>query len=267
MAIFTQGFRLSDHLFSGSFMTEPQTAKPALRLIQMVSTLVTWLGQDFLGGPKFIKQAWVINLQKGGTALFVYGLMVAWDNFSAAAWTYLALHGTYGLIWLIKHVTMPDPGWERRVTIGGAINSILLVLGPYWLAPVLLITDVLGADRASPSNALMAGTVALHTLGVVLMMAADAQKHFTLKLQRGLITNGLFARIRHPNYLGEMMLYAAYAILAGHWLAWAVLAWVWGMIFIPNMVLKEASMSRYPQWAAYKKRTGMLWPWPFGSGD
>ena len=243
-------------------MTTSEPPTPAPRAIVLISTLTSWLSRDFLGGPRFIKQAWVVNLQKGLTAVFVLGLMIAWDNFSTPAWIYLALHGTYGLVWLLKHATMADPNWERRVTFGGALMMFLLVLLPYWLAPVLLITDVLGPERAQPSAAVMAAAVALHTLGVVLMMAADAQKYFALKVQRGLITDGLFRRIRHPNYLGEMMLYGAYALLTLHWLPWLVLAWVWLALFVPNMMLKEASMSRYPGWQAYKARTGMLWPWP-----
>ena len=39
-----------------------------------------------------------------------------------------------------------------------------------------------------------------------------------------------------------------------------VLAGVWLGLFSVNMVLKEASMSRYPEWAAYKKRTWWLVP-------
>jgi hypothetical protein len=57
-----------------------------------------------------------------------------------------------------------------------------------------------------------------------------------------------------------MMLYGSFAALAGHWLPWAVLAWVWLGVFVPNMLRKEASMSRYPEWAAYKARTGFLLP-------
>ena len=40
----------------------------------------------------------------------------------------------------------------------------------------------------------------------------------------------------------------------------ASLAWVWLGLFAVNMVLKEASMSRYPEWAAYKKRSWGLIP-------
>jgi len=38
-------------------------------------------------------------------------------------------------------------------------------------------------------------------------------------------------------------------------------AWVWLGLFAVNMVMKEASMSRYPEWAAYKKRTWWLIPY------
>jgi len=58
-----------------------------------------------------------------------------------------------------------------------------------------------------------------------------------------------------------MMLYGSFAALSGNWLPWAVLAWVWTGIFLPNMLRKEASMSRYPEWPAYKARTGFLLPW------
>jgi hypothetical protein len=95
-------------------------------------------------------------------------------------------------------------------------------------------------------------------------MVSDAHKHFVLQVRRGLITDGLFSRIRHPNYLGEMMLYASFALLAQHWAPWLVLLWVWAGVFLPNILAKEASMARYPEWAAYRARTGLLLPrlWP-----
>ena len=119
---------------------------------------------------------------------------------------------------------------------------------------------------AEAAPATLAGATVLYVLGVVLMMASDAQKFFTLKVRRGLITDGFFARVRHPNYLGEMMLYASFAVVAGHWIPWVVLAWVWGGVFVPNMLRKEASMARHPGWAAYRARTGFLLP-RFGRSD
>ena len=45
-----------------------------------------------------------------------------------------------------------------------------------------------------------------------------------------------------------------------HWLPVVVLAWVWGGLFAVKMTLKEVSMSRYPEWAEYKKRSWKLLP-------
>ena len=214
------------------------------------------LSDALFGGPRVLKAAWVINLQKGGTLPFVLALMWWFDNWSPTAWTYAALHGSYGLCWLLKDRVFPDPSWERRVTFGGAAVIWLMVLGPYWIAPVLIVTQ-----RIEASVTLRAVATLIYVIGVVTMMASDAQKHFVLQVRRGLITTGFFARVRHPNYLGEMMLYGSFALLAQHWAPWAVLAWVWLGAFLPNILRKEASMSRYPEWAAYRARSGLLLPY------
>lgn len=228
----------------------------------LVAAMAAWnrhLSQDFLGGPRPFTLASVIDAQKGTTLLFVAALMLAYRNGSPAAWVYLALHGTYGLCWLLKDRAFPDARWNVRVTVGGAVMTWLLVLGLYWVIAFLAVSDVL-EPRPPASSALLAAAIALHTFGLALMIAADAQKHFTLRLRRGLIEDGLFRRIRHPNYLGEMMIYAAYALVARHWLAWAILAWIWSGVFLVNMRMIEASLARHPGWAAYRARTGMLLP-------
>lgn len=226
----------------------------------VIGRINDFLGRDFPGGPRFLKAAWVINLQKGGTAPFVLALMVLYDHWSTAAFVYLGLHGSYGLLWLLKHATFPDPGWEYRATLPCAINMWLFVLGLYWIAPFLLISDVLGVDRPEPAAWRFAVAIAAYAIGAVLMMGSDAQKYFTLQHRKGLITEGFFARVRHPNYLGEMLIYGSFALIVPHWLPWAVLAYVWSWFFLTNMVRKEASMARYPEWAAYRARTGMLLP-------
>lgn len=224
-------------------------------LVSSAQRLTRHLSEDFLGGPRPLRMADVINFQKGLTAPFVLGLMVLYDNFTTTAWVYLALHGSYGLLWLMKHRAFPDARWEKRITIGGALMAFLLVLGPYWVLPWLLVSR---GTQASPP--LLAAAIALHTVGVAVMLAADAQKHFTLRARPGLITDGMHARTRHPNYLGEMMLYGAYALLVQHWLAWAILAWVWTAIFLVNVLAQEASLGRHPGFAAWRARTGLLLP-------
>lgn len=42
----------------------------------------------------------------------------------------------------------------------------------------------------------------------------DAQKYYTLQHKKQLITDGMYRYIRSPNYLGEVMIYSSYALLA-----------------------------------------------------
>lgn len=225
-----------------------------------LAALNRFLTEDFLGGPKVLKLAWVINFQKGGTLVFIAMLMTVFHNASPAAWTILALQGTYGLCWLLKDTLFPDTTWQKRITFGGAFMTFALVLGMYWVIPLLVISPILGVDRPQPSLAFLAFCVGIHTLGVAIMLASDAQKHFTLRIERGLITDGMFRFVRHPNYLGEMMLYSAYALIVQSWIPWVILGAIWLQVFTVNMFVIEASLSRYPGWTAYRARTGFLLP-------
>jgi protein-S-isoprenylcysteine O-methyltransferase Ste14 len=218
--------------------------------------LLDYLMSEIPPGPRCIPMNWFINLQKGGTLPFVLLLMRYFGNYSTTAYVYAALHGSYGLIWLLKEAVCPDPSWKAKVTVVSALSACAAVLGPYWLAPYLLITSGYEA-----SNAVIGGSIFAYALGVVLMVGSDAQKYFVLKERKGLITDGFFARVRNPNYLGEMMLYGSFAALSGHWVPWAVLAWVWCGVFAPNILMKEARMSRHGRiWDSYTARAGMLLP-------
>jgi protein-S-isoprenylcysteine O-methyltransferase Ste14 len=221
--------------------------------------------RDLAGGPRVLKLAWVINAQKAGTFFFLGFLMWLYADktpaaTAPAAWIYLAMHGSYGLVWLLKDMTFPDPSWQVRVTWGSALASAF-GLAMYWSFGWLLISGTAQPDYPLPDAAWLCLCVSLCILGSVIMIASDCQKYYSLRLSRGLITDGMHRYIRHPNYLGEMMIYGSFALMVGHWLPWVWLATIWLGVFAVNMVMKEASMSRYPEWAAYKKRTWWLLPY------
>jgi protein-S-isoprenylcysteine O-methyltransferase Ste14 len=227
---------------------------------QRMRRLNEYLSQDFLGGPRPWKLAWVVNFQKAGTFFFLGFLIWYYHNRSTAAWVYLAMHGSYGLVWIIKDIAFPDPAWQVRVTIAGGINAFVLVLGWYWAFGWLLISGAVQPVYPLPDYAWFCLCISLCLLGSVIMIAADAQKYFTLRVRRGLITDGMHRYIRHPNYLGEMLIYGSFALMVWHWLPLLVLIWVWSSLFAVNMVMKEASLSRYPEWAEYRKRSWWLLP-------
>jgi protein-S-isoprenylcysteine O-methyltransferase Ste14 len=218
---------------------------------------------DFLGGPRPWTIAWVNNYQKARTNVLLPPLNVYYYNTSAAVWIYTAMHGSYGLVWILKDVAFPDANWQRRITIGGGINAFLAVLGWYWVFGWLLISGTAQPNYPLPDFAWFCLCISLCITGSAIMIAADAQKFFTLRIQRGLITDGMHRYVRHPNYLGEIMIYGSFAMMVWHWLPVVVLAGVWLGIFAVNMIMKEASMSRYPEWAAYRKRTWWLIPFVF----
>jgi protein-S-isoprenylcysteine O-methyltransferase Ste14 len=196
---------------------------------------------DLGGGPRPWKFSWIINFQKGGTFLFLGALMWLYSArtpaaTSTAAWIYLALHGTYGLAWLVKDFAFPDPGWQQRITIGGGLFA-LFGLAMYWSFGWLLISGTSQPHYPLPDAAWFCLCISLCMLGSVIMVAADAQKFFTLRVKRGLITDGLHRWVRHPNYLGEMMVYGSFALMVWHWLP----------------VL----------WLAYKRRSWWLLPFVF----
>ncbi len=201
-----------------------------------------------------MKQRHAIDLHKFLTAPVVLAMMFAYGEFSAAAWLYLALHGSYGWMWLYKSAAFPDRQWEQSASPREAIQ-LFIGLGLYWIAPWLIVSR--GVD-APPW--ILALAVALWGFGTLLHFGADAQKHFVLQARPGLITDGFFARTRNPNYLGEILIYAGFATLTMHWVPWLVNAVYWLGVFLPNMRNKDESMSRYPEWDAYVARTGLLLP-------
>jgi protein-S-isoprenylcysteine O-methyltransferase Ste14 len=211
-----------------------------------------------------------INLHKALVGPLVLALMLVRGDFSLAALLYLALHGCYGVLWIVKDVAFPDQGWRRPCSVGSAVAVFVYPLGLYLLAPLIMLTPLgewvpggWGTTASLPVPVAFAAVV-LFVAGAFLHFVADAQKHFVLECQRPrrLITSGLFAATRNPNYLGEIMIYSAFCLLAQHWLPWAACALVWATVFLPNMLAKDRSMSRYPEFAAWKAHSGLVLPRP-----
>lgn len=204
-----------------------------------------------------LRERHVIDAFKIATGPYVLACMALFHRWgSTAAWVYLGLHGTYGLLWVAKSRIFPDRGWERPLTVG---RAALLVFGlaSYWLAPTLLLAH--GREAPAP---LVGACVAAFGVGVFLHFAADMQKHVELARRPGqLFTGGLWSRVRNPNYLGELLIYASFAALSRHRAPFIVLAVALVIEWLPNMRRKDRSLARFPEFAAYRARTALLIPW------
>jgi steroid 5-alpha reductase family enzyme len=84
----------------------------------------------------------------------------------------------------------------------------------------------------------------MYNFGIVLMMGADGQKYFTLRVKKGLLNDGFMKWSRNPNYLGEMMIYGSFALLVQRWEPWIVLGYMWSLIFLSRMVIKDYRLSK-----------------------
>ena len=196
----------------------------------------------------------IINLHKGLTPLVVIGLMSYYNNFSLPAWIYLSLHGTYGVLWLLKEKIFPDPYFKEDINILTSITGFIF-LGSYWIAPFILISD----QKVAP-NSIIALSISLNIIGVFLHFASDAQKYFTLKLKKKLINEGFFKNIRNTNYLGEILIYLSFAMLSMSFIPFVILAIFFFIVFLPRMLKKDNSLSKYEDFEKYKNNSGLIFP-------
>lgn len=206
-----------------------------------------------------MKKKHFIDSHKVATAFAIIALMYwfdTWDN--VTAWVYFGMHGAYGFMWFMKSRMFADKQWEADCSLFYGLY-IWGGLTGYWIAPYLILSS---GFEAQPWYLGMC--IFIFVIGVFYHFAADMQKHTHLKLNPGhLITDGIWARSRNPNYFGELLIYLGFTLLAGHWLPVAWLGMVILLEWIPNMRAKEKSLSRYPEFAAYKKQSAIIIPFLF----
>lgn len=206
-------------------------------------------------------------------------------NYTVPALLYTALHGAYGLNWCLKYITTPDKSFEVPIASKGEFIFSFLILGAlYWIPGIFMIATggsniinnipiglpatneaIMAIGSGNPYSIQIAVAVFLCTIGTYLHYVSDAQKFWTLKYRRGLITEGLFARSRNINYLGEILIYAGFALVVNNGLLLFSNVTMWLTLFRANMLKKDESLSRYKDFETYKKRSNLLFPKIFSS--
>lgn len=207
-----------------------------------------------------LRERHIIDFFKGLTLPFIiciiYYMHTVDPTFNnIGLWVYAATHGSYGIFWCLKSYCFGDKGWEKPVT---PFRFILLVSGlsGYWVAPMLI-----AHFRVVNSAQYLATCCFIYAFGVFYHFVSDMQKDMSLKLRPGvLIQEGLWSNSRNPNYFGEFLIYVSFAMQASHWLSFLLLSTVIVCEWVPNILRKERSLSRYSEFAAYSRRSNMFLP-------
>ena len=97
-------------------------------------------------GPKFVPLHLVVNIQKVGMPFYLIGLIWYFNNYSPAMLTYAVLHGTYGILWYMKHCIYPDESLQAHCTFMCALICWVLILFPYMIPAYLLASGIASND-------------------------------------------------------------------------------------------------------------------------
>lgn len=206
-----------------------------------------------------MKLKYFIDTNKGITFIAILIMMAIyrqWQN--PTAWVYLGLHGTYGLLWVLKSNIFPDASWERKTSLWfGIVSWLSLIL--YWFPAWWIMAKAISAPPW-----LLALAISLTSFGLFFVFAGDMQKFTSLKIHPGvLITDGMFRLSRNINYFGEFLIFGAFALLPMVWFAFLPLVAFIISFWIPNMVRKDKALAALPGFPAYKKKTRSFFPFLF----
>ena len=230
--------------------------------------------------------AWVWRTERwfdlAGSATFLTLILVAVSARGAADARSLAIAAMVA-IWAVRlgaflFARIRRQGFDRRfdrIKQDPARFFLTWTLQGLWVS--LTLSAALGAVTAATSVPLgwpAAAGIVLWGGGLLVEVTADAQKRrFRMVAANSgrFIATGLWARCRHPNYLGEILLWTGVAVAALPALdGWRYLtlvspAFVWLLLTrVSGIPLLEAQADRKwgadPAYQAYKARTPVLVP-------
>lgn len=207
-----------------------------------------------------IKQKYPIDFAKGITWLIIIGLIYYFNQSNnLTAWIYFCLHGSYGIMWVMKSNIFPDKTWERKA---GISYTLLITFGlMIYRAPAFIIT----MTSHEASLQILVSAIILFSFGVYYHFVSDMQKYIFLKYNSGLITDGLWKQCRHPNYFGELLIYSSFLMLTIEsslwWVPVLILSIFIFIIWVPGMKRIDKSLSRFEGHEAYKNKTAFIIPY------
>lgn len=214
-----------------------------------------------------------------------YGISMVLVNAALMTWSptpaVLLIGGlgmAYGLrlVWFV-YARYRSPGYSTNRANGERANSgvplplrIFMWISCGWLMAFIAMPAWVVADAPLGTGLLAGGGLML--VGLLLESIADAQKQAAKALNPDkFVTGGLYAGLRHPNYLGEIIfqLGLIVATLSAATNGWALAAGVLGPAYIVILMYYAARNQdkqqgqRYgadPDYQSWRTRTSSLFP-------
>ena len=164
------------------------------------------------------------------------------DRWAPVTLSVTALHATVGVLF-----------WRRRRELDRAAPGALLQA-----LPALLLSGMAFKWAPQPSQWALAlsACFVLGTLWTVWSLSTLGRSFAVLPARRPLVSRGPYRWVRHPAYLGELLLIQLVALAA--WDAWAAVVCLATVPLTALRILaEEQGLQEDPGWAAYRIST----PW------
>ena len=254
----------------GIYLVLPLEPWAALLIADIGATVVTFFFSVVLSNasvydpywsvqPVVILIAFCIGRELGVVQILSLVAVLVWGTRLTANWAY-TFHGLYHQDWRYTMLR------EKTGKLYPFVNFLGIHLVPTLVVYGCTLPAVYTFLDAPAFNAGAAVFFAVSLFAVLLQGTADCQMHKFRKARTGtFIRTGLWKYSRHPNYLGEILMWwgvglAAVCLMPHRWYLLAgALANTLLFLFI-SIPLADGRQSRKEGFALYKKNTRMLLP-------
>ncbi len=136
------------------------------------------------------------------------------------------------------------------------------------IAAPLLVAGTYGSDKTGILTFLGAG---IWLVGFFFQAVGDYQLMQFVKTRKdkeAVLQTGLWRYSRHPNYFGEILIWWGLFLVVlplenGWWAIVSPITITYLLVFVSGVPLLERRYRDNPAYQAYKKRTGMIFPWRY----
>jgi protein-S-isoprenylcysteine O-methyltransferase Ste14 len=217
------------------------------------------------------------------TILIYLGLpLLGWGLEDLRGFLSLAPRAAYALLVAVLALAVGTVGMDSPQSIRGSkgqrgktiarqsIVRLVLVLALFGALPFLPFADRRGMGVLPENPAVRWAGVILFALSSALILASSValgrlySPEVTIQSNHQLITSGPYHYVRHPRYLGAVLLTLGLPLAFRSWLG-LVLAPVVVLIIMLRIRDEEALMDKEfgQEWEAYRRQTWRLIPWVY----